>query len=159
MKPLLVFAVSLLLVCGRAFAGFDAKAEEQKLLKRDAEWAAAATAGKDVEKIASYWTDDAVLIMPGTPTVAGKAALRAFVASCLGTPGFKIQWKSRDVIFSPDGKLAYMRGESEVTAPGTSGAPATSHSRAVTIWRVEKDGEWRCAMDISTEEAPAISEK
>lgn len=45
---------------------FDAAAEEAKLLRRDAEWAEVASAGKDVEKIVSYWSDDAVVMtVPG----------------------------------------------------------------------------------------------
>src|SRR5213595_82883 len=34
---------------------FDSKIEGEKLLARDAEWADLATAGKDVEKVVSYW--------------------------------------------------------------------------------------------------------
>src|SRR5438477_447 len=43
---------------------FDFKTEGEKLLRRDAEWADLATAGKDVEKVVSYWSDDAVLVQP-----------------------------------------------------------------------------------------------
>jgi hypothetical protein len=61
-------------------------------LKRDAEWADAASSGTDVEKIISYWTDDALVVPPGQPVVEGKAAIRAFVADSLKIPGFKIHW-------------------------------------------------------------------
>ena len=44
---------------------FDAAAEGKALLQRDAEWAATATAGKDVDRIVSYWSDAAVVIEPG----------------------------------------------------------------------------------------------
>ena len=50
-----------------------------------------ATAGKDIEKIVSYWSDDAVLIFPGQPVLEGKAAIRAYVTASLNTPGFKIE--------------------------------------------------------------------
>jgi ketosteroid isomerase-like protein len=52
-------------------------------LRRDAEWANAAAAGKDVEKIVSYWSDDALVIEPGQPVYEGKAAIRAYVAGSL----------------------------------------------------------------------------
>ncbi len=77
--------------------GFNPKTEEQKLLRRDAEWADLAAAGKDVDKVVSYWTDDAVLIFPGQPIIEGKAAIRAHVASCFSNPVFKIHWKSSKV--------------------------------------------------------------
>lgn len=127
---------------------FDAAGEETKLLKRDAEWADAASAGKDLDKIVSYWSDDAVVIPEGQPTVEGKAAIRAFVASSLQIPGFKIHWTSEKVRFSPDGKLAYMRGMNEIAVPGPQGTPTTLQGRGTTIWRLDSDGQWRCVLDI-----------
>jgi ketosteroid isomerase-like protein len=31
---------------------------------------------------------------------------------------------------------------------GADGKPSSTAGRAVTIWRKEPDGEWRCAVDI-----------
>ena len=126
--------------------------EEAKLLRRDAEWAELARAGKDVDKIVSYWTEDAVVILPGQPIIEGKAAIRAFVASCLSNPAFKIHWKSSKVTFSPDGKMAYLPAVSEMTVPGPNGAPLQLKLRAITVWRVDPDGEWRCVVDIANEQ-------
>ncbi len=154
MKPILVVVLFGLLVSGRVSAAFDATAEEQELLRRDAEWADLATAGKDVDKIVSYWSDDAVVMMPGQPVVTGKAAIRAYVANCMSTPGFKIHWKSSKVVFSPDGKMAYMPGTDEMTVPGPNGALITIHLRGVAIWRLDADGQWRCVMDIANEAPP-----
>src|SRR5437667_10721624 len=130
---------------------FDSASEQADLLRRDAEWADLASAGKDVDKIVSYWTDDAVLIFPGQPVLEGKAAIRAYVAESLNTPGFKIHWVSEKPVFSPDGKLAYMRGKDELTVPGPNGAPVTAHLRGISIWRLDADRQWRCVVDISSE--------
>ena len=126
----------------------DSSAERTQLLKRDAEWAAAASEGRDVERIVSYWTEDAVVLPPGFPPIIGKAALRGYVQTSMQIPGFQISWKSTDVIFSPDRNLAYMFSQNAVTMNGPDGTPATTNGRAVTIWRRESDGEWRCAVDI-----------
>lgn len=136
---------------------FDVKTEGEKLLKRDVEWADVATAGKDVEKVLSYWSDDAVLIFPGRPVLEGKAAIRAYVTASFNTPGFKIHWVSEKPIFSPDGKLAYMQGRDEVTLPGPNGSPTTLHMCGISVWRLDPDGEWRCVVDISNEEPAAKS--
>lgn len=154
---MLILRPLLLLVFLSAFVScsarsFDAGTEEAKLLRRDAEWADLATAGKDVDKIVSYWTDDAVLIFPGQPVLEGKAAIRAYVDSSLKTPGFKIHWVSEKPVFSPDGKFAYMRGTDELTIPGPGGTPITLHLRGISIWRLEADAQWRCVVDISNEE-------
>ncbi len=151
-SPLLVF---LLVLVGCSQRDYDPAAEQTKLLRRDAEWADLASAGKDVEKIVSYWSDDAVLIFPGHPVLEGKAAIRAYVAESLNTPGFRIHWVSERPVFSPDGKLAYMRGKNELTAPGQNGAPITVHLRGISIWRLDADGQWRCVVDMSNEEPPA----
>jgi ketosteroid isomerase-like protein len=153
-RPLLLL-VFLLVLVGCSRRGFDPAAERAKLLRRDTEWAELASAGKDVEKIVSYWSDDAVLIFPGQPVLEGKAAIRAYVAESLNTPGFKIHWVSEKPVLSPDGKLAYMRGKNELTAPGQNGAPITVHLTGISIWRLDADGQWRCVVDISNEEPPA----
>lgn len=153
MKPpcyLLFVVVPFLLGCSQRHV--DPTTEGEKLLRRDAEWSDLATAGKDVDKVVSYWSDDAVLIFPGQPVLEGKAAIRAYVSASFQTPGFKIHWVSQKPVFSPDGKFAYMRGTDEATVPGPSGSPMTVHSRGISIWRLDPDNQWRCVVDISNEE-------
>ena len=133
---------------------FDAGAEGDKLLKRDVEWAALATTGKDADTVASYWSTDAVLYPDGQPLLKGRVAIRAFVAESYKTPGFKIHWVSEKPTFSPDGKLAYMPATEETTVPGPKGALMTIHGRGISIWRKDPDGVWRCVVDIANN-APA----
>jgi ketosteroid isomerase-like protein len=152
----IVGSVIVLCAC-TAKPQFDAAAESAKLQRRDAEWADLATAGKNVDSIVSYWTDDAVVIEPGQPVVEGKAAIRNYVAESYKTPGFKIHWVSEKPTFSPDGKFAYMRGTDEMTVPGPKGAPMTLHLRGYSIWRMEPDGQWRCVVDIANEAPPSVA--
>lgn len=126
----------------------DLDSEKKQLLQRDSEWAALASEGRDVDKILSYWTDDAVVIAPDLPIVAGKRALREYVEGSFQIPGFQITWLSTDVAFSPDGNLAYLVGTNSVTMNAQDGSAMNSAGRVVTIWRKETDGEWRCAIDI-----------
>jgi len=123
-------------------------AESKRLLERDAQWAAAAAEGRDIERILEFWTEDALVYTPSLPVVAGKPALRAYVQASLSIPGFRITWTSSDVRLSPDSQLAYLLSQNAVTAPGPSGELTTTRGRGVTIWRREADGEWRCAIDI-----------
>jgi ketosteroid isomerase-like protein len=151
----LILVASTLNGCSKRY--FDSKTEAEKLLRRDAEWADLATAGKDVEKVVSYWTEDAVLIFPGQPVLEGKAAIRAYVTASFNTPGFKIHWVSQRPVFSPDGKLAYMRGTDELTVPSPNGGTITIHLRGISVWRLDPDKQWRCVVDISNEAPPAPS--
>lgn len=150
----LAAVAAMLLACSAPPPPFDAAAEGAKLLKRDAEWADLAASGKDAEKVLSYWTEDAVVIEPGQPALVGKDAIRTMVTQSFKTPGFRIHWVSQSPTFSPDGKLAYMRGADEVSVPGPKGAPITMHYQGYSIWRRETDGQWRCAVDISSEGPP-----
>ncbi len=126
----------------------DLDDEKARLLKRDAEWAKLASEGRDVERILSYWTDDAIVLPPGLPAVVGKDSLRRYVQSSLEIPGFRITWTSTEVTLSPDGNLAYLVGRNTVTTDAPDDRTTTTEGRAVTIWRRESDGEWRCAIDI-----------
>ncbi len=156
---LLLPLVALVVAGACTRRSFDVTAEQQKLLRRDAEWADAAAAGKDVEKIVSYWSDDALVIEPGQPVYEGKLAIRAYVAASLQIRGFKIHWVSEKPVFSPDGKMAYMRGVDEMTVPGPNGALMTLHMRGISIWRRDADDEWRCVVDIANEPPPAAPPK
>jgi ketosteroid isomerase-like protein len=132
----------------------DLDLERTRLLLRDAEWATAASEGRDLERILSFWTADAVVLAPGLPAVVGKEALRQYVQSSMAIPGFSISWTSTNVTFSPDGNLAYLFSRNAVTMNNPNGVPNTTEGRAVTIWRREADGEWRCAVDIWNAEHP-----
>ena len=126
----------------------DVEAEKARLLQRDAEWVLAASEGRDVERILSFWTDDAVVLPPDLPAVIGKTALRQYVQSSLQVPGFRIAWSTDEAVLSPDGQFAYLVGNNAVTMNDPTGAPVTTKGRAVTIWQRGTDGECRCAVDI-----------
>ena len=150
-------AVLLLFVaaCAAAPPAFDAAKESSALMRRDAEWAALASAGKQVDSIVSYWSDDAVIMEPGQPAVVGKQAIRTYVASSLSAPGFSIHWVSEPPVFSPDGQMAYMRGTDEMTVPGPKGEPIALHLQGYSIWRKGADGVWRCTVDVANEKPAA----
>jgi ketosteroid isomerase-like protein len=129
----------------------DLERERERLLERDAEWAALSSKGQDVDRILSFWTDDARVFAPGLPAFIGKAALRRYVEGALAIPGFQITWTTSEASLSPDGKLAYLLSTNSVTMAGPEGQPVTTSGRAVTVWRRESDGNWRCAVDIWNE--------
>jgi ketosteroid isomerase-like protein len=80
------------------------EAERAEILRLDKEWAAVAAAGQDLDRILSFWSDDATLFPPGAPALAGKAAIRQFVATGLQTPGFSVTWQTTQLTVSPAGE-------------------------------------------------------
>jgi uncharacterized protein (TIGR02246 family) len=128
----------------------DARAE---ILRLDAEWAKTAGSG-DLERILSYWSDDATVLPPGSPALVGKPAIRAYIAQSLRTPGFAISWKTNDVTVAASGDLACGVGTNQVSFDGPDGKRVTVDGNAVTVWRKGADGAWKCVVDIWND-APA----
>ena len=122
--------------------------ERAALLERDREWSAVASQGEDVERILSFWTEDAKVFPAGMPVVEGKPSIREFVTGSLSVPGFKISWEPAEVVVSPSGEMGYTTGRNHVTAPDADGKLQTEDGRYVTVWRREPDGEWRCVIDF-----------
>ncbi len=126
----------------------DVERERQRLLARDAQWAKLASEAGDVDEILSYWTDDAVVIPAGMPSLIGRDALREYVEGTRTIPGFRINWSSTDAQVSQDGTMAYLLSTNEVAMNGPDGQPVTRRGRAVTVWHRGDQGQWRCAVDI-----------
>jgi ketosteroid isomerase-like protein len=124
------------------------------LLKTDTEWAAAAGT-TDVERIVSFWTDDAVIYPPREAPVAGKMAVRKYVSDSLKIPGFAISWKPMEAVVSASGDLGYTRGTNTFTFPDAQGRLTTSNGRYLTVWRKEPGGRWRCVVDFWNDAPPA----
>ena len=135
------------LLAGAAAARVDVAAERAALTRADKEWSAAAVA-RDVEKTLSFWTDDATVYPPGQPAVAGKDALRRYITEGFGLPGFSIRWETSAFEVSASGDVAYGLGTNVVTINDPQGMVITERGRGVTVWRKDKDGKWRCVVDV-----------
>jgi len=156
MNRLINLAVSgALLAClaGCASTGAPSDARAQ-ILALDAIWSQAAMEGRDVDRVVSYWADDAIVMPPGSSPLVGKAAIREFVAKSFETPGFGISWKTADVVVARSGELAYSTGTNRVTFGGPDGKQVVVEGKAVAIWRREKTGAWKCVLDIWNDSVP-----
>ena len=122
-------------------------AEKAALLKRDGEWQVAVNEKKDLAKIVSFFASDGVMFGSGEPTDDTQEALTKAVAGLLKDPAFQDHWSWSRVELSPDGRLAYLIGSTDMTSTDTSGHPVTTHARLVNVWRKDPDGVWRCVFD------------
>ena len=130
----------------------DLDAEKAAVLQRDQEWHAAVAAKKDPEQIASFFTEDGIMFGSGQVTSVGRAALTEAVRALLAGPDFHDDWKWTRVELSPDGKLAYLVGTTEITINDAKGQPVTTRARLLNVWRKDPDGVWRCAVDAWVDE-------
>ena len=131
--------------------GSKAEADRAALLKTDTEWARHAAMGKDVERIISFWTDDAVIYPPREPPIVGKAAIRKYVTGSLQTPWFSIKWKPAQAVVAASADIGYTTGTNEITFPDANGKVVTSNGRYLAVWRRTGNGPWRCVVDFWNE--------
>jgi ketosteroid isomerase-like protein len=130
----------------------DTKAEAEKLMQLSREWSKHA-AGRDVDKIVSYWSDEAVLFSNGHPTVTGKNELKKMVEESMNIPGFKISWEPVKAEVSESGDMAYIIEKNEITMPDSTGKPFVMKGNVVTVWKKNVAGEWKAVVDISSDQA------
>ena len=150
MKLLLMCAAAVALHgCQQAPAGSGESLEQLMQTSRD--WSKAAEAG-DMDKVASYFADDAVIIQEGERPVRGRQAIRAFLAEASKIPGFRIRWEPVEGRVSGD--MGYLLERTQMTMDGPEGKPVTQTLQAVTIWRKMPDGSWKNVVDASVP-APA----
>lgn len=127
----------------------DKKTEGEKIMQLSKAWSQA-VATKDVDKIVSYWSDDAFVMQEGQGPLKGKREIRQMVEESFKIPGFSISWQPESVEVSDNGDMAYMIENAQVTFTDSTGKHVTQYNKAVTIWRKQPDGSWKNAVDIST---------
>ena len=145
MRTLLMAAptVVVLAACTAQTSERDAKAS---LMQTSRAWAEAA-AGTDIEKTLAYWADDAVVLAPDQPPIVGKAAIREFVIGMSKIPQFSITWEPESATISASGELGYLLERNRVTFADSTGTLRTELGKAVTIWRRDANGDWKCVVD------------
>lgn len=161
--PVLAISSSLM-VCmmaacspGQQAPAVDLAAEKAALLERDHEWQVAVAQKKDAAQIAAFFAADAITFGSGEATVTGRDALTKWIAGLLAGPAFKDEWTWDRVELSPDGRLAYLVGATNITTYDAAGQPVTNHARLVNVWRKDPDGLWRCILDAWVDPPSAAS--
>jgi uncharacterized protein (TIGR02246 family) len=133
----------------------DVKAISDNETQWNSDWAA-----KDADKIASHYSDDAVLMAPGMDAMKGKDAIKGALGGMLADKAISLTFKASMVDVSKSGDLGYTQGDYQMTMtdPKTH-KPATDHGTYVTTYRKQADGSWKAVADIATSGAPPAPQK
>ena len=154
---LFVFLIVMSLSAACQTAATDTRAADEATLRNlDAEWSKAAGA-KDLEKTASYYTDDAIVLPPNMPVIQGKQQARAMWQGMFSVPGFGGGWKATKVEVARSGDLGYVTGAFELSETDASGRPIVDKGTYLEIWKKQPDGQWRFAREIWNSSAPAAT--
>jgi uncharacterized protein (TIGR02246 family) len=146
---------ALALACAARAAG-TRSTDEQAIRDLDAQWSAAAGA-KDVDKVVSYYADDAVVFPPNAPSAATTEAIRTAWREMLTTPGAAISWKATKVEVAKSGDMAYSTGTYQLAMNDPTGKPIYDRGKYVEVWKKKADGKWKVAVDIWNSDLPLPS--
>jgi uncharacterized protein (TIGR02246 family) len=128
--------------------GVDVEATRAALLQTDKEWAAAVAAG-DIQRVLTFWADDAVVYFPGAPSAIGKEAIREMVKKNRKKPGFSLAHYPAEAVVSGSGELGYTLGTFQLSLTDPEGKPISRNGHYLCIWEKHTDGSWKCSIEIS----------
>jgi uncharacterized protein (TIGR02246 family) len=141
----------------RAITTPDLAKEEAAIRAADAQWLASARS-RDAAKTASFWSDDASLVLEGMPTITGHANLQKFVEGAFADKGFSIDWTVDKIEVARSGELAYETAFETVTS--TQGKKVVASKTFETlIWKKQPDGNWKTILQQSSEVPAATPAK
>jgi uncharacterized protein (TIGR02246 family) len=112
-------------------------------------------AAKDGDKLAGYYASDAILVVPGAPSVSGKDAIVEDLKHMLADPALSLTFQPTRVDVAKSGDLAYTLGKYQLTVTDEATHKVINdHGSYVTAYRKQPDGSWKAESDIATSEIP-----
>jgi ketosteroid isomerase-like protein len=147
-KFLLALAAALLLAsCAPRAATVDTAAGAKQLTQLDDDWSKAAGA-KDVDRVASFYAQDAIAYPPGAPAAVGLAAAKQVWAAYFADSTFSISWKTEHAHVGQGGDLGYTSGTYEDSYKGPDGAMVQEAGKYLCVWAKQADGSWKAVHDM-----------
>jgi len=129
-------------------------ADEAAIRAAVSEWSSAAQA-KDAARFASFYADDAVLMMEGTADVRGKEAITKAATGMMQDPNFALSFQADRIVVARSGDIAYETGSYSLTMSDPAKNPATQRGNYVVVWQKQGDGTWKAAIDAPVSEPAA----
>lgn len=95
----------------------------------------------------SYYADDAVEVPNGAAILQGKENI-AKTMSFLDNPDNHLTWAPVGADIAASGDLGYTYGTYEFRSKDKDGKPVVDHGKYTTIWKKQKDGNWKVTLDM-----------
>jgi uncharacterized protein (TIGR02246 family) len=111
---------------------------------------AKATAEGGGKAFATWFAEDGVTLGNGQAPVHGRDAI-AKQATWLAKD-YQLLWTPTDAVMSPSGDMGYTWGHYESHSRDADGNSKVTSGRYLTIWRKQPDGNWKVALDASSDE-------
>ena len=115
--------------------------------------AVAAGGGK---AFATWFADDAVTLNNGRPAVLGRANIAA--QATWDPKTYQLTWIPQGAQMGPSNDMGFTWGHYEGRSTDKNGQPVVTSGRYFTVWKKLPDGNWKVALDASSNEPPAGGE-
>lgn len=106
-----------------------------------------AAADKGSRGYMSYYAEDAVEVPNGAALISGKVNI-AKGMGFLDDPTNRLTWTPVAGDISSSGDLGYTFGNYEFRSKDKNGTPHVQYGKYTSIWRLQKDGSWKVALDM-----------
>jgi len=130
----------------------DTDALAKTLTQLDDDWAKAAGA-RDVDRVASFYADDAIAYPPSMPIAVGHDAAKQVWASYLADSTFAISWKTDHAMVAQSGDLGFTAGTYEASWKSPDGKPVVEKGKYLCNWKKQADGSWKAIHDMWNSDA------
>lgn len=151
MMVLATVTVAVAIGCNR---GRDAQSEALAIQDTEKQWNQDYTT-KDVDKLVSYYSEDAVMMAPGMAPSVGRESIRATLKQMLADPALTLKFTAAKIDVAESGDLGYARGAYVITMTDPqSKKPIHDQGSYVTTYRKDADGKWKAVADIASSEIP-----
>jgi len=148
MRLKLAMAVLILVPVGMAQANAKKSSDaENRIRALDSEWSQAAQS-KDVDKMVSYYSDDASAFPFNAPIATGKEQIRQLWSALMAKPGFSLSFAPTKIDVAKSNDLAYEAGTFELKMNDAQNNPTTTNGKYVVCWKKSAKGEWKVQFDI-----------
>jgi uncharacterized protein (TIGR02246 family) len=148
MRPKLAMAVLILVPVAMAQANAKKSSDaENRIRALDSEWSQAAQS-KDVDKMVSYYSDDASAFPFNAPIATGKEQIRQLWSALMAKPGFSLSFAPTKIDVAKSNDLAYEAGTFELKMNDAQNNPTTTNGKYVVCWKKSAKGEWKVQFDI-----------
>ena len=134
-------------------------ADIQAIKDTEAAWAKA-SAAKDADKFASFYTDDASLLLQDAPPFNGKDAIAKTTKEMMGDPNFALAFQGSRFDVAKSGELGYSQGTYTMTMTNPkSKKPAPDKGKYLTVFKKQADGTWKAVADMVSSDGPVAATK
>jgi ketosteroid isomerase-like protein len=150
-------AAFAILACLMSFAIFtlaqQSKPGADAIRQADTNWAKAAQT-KQVDAWMAYYANEAVVLPPNDQLATSQTAIRKSISDLLTLPDLSISWEPTKVEVARSEELGYSYGTYRLTYSSPDSKPVTDRGKYLEIWKKQKDGTWKCAVDTWNSDMP-----